>query len=91
VPTDIEILTSERLESARKLINDYNVFLRSRPDLPQGHIRKLSVGDRKKVADAFALERARPMLEELTGTERRRLEMAILTGKRGMRAKPKPS
>ena len=86
--TDIEKLTAERLASARKMLDDYLAFQRSRPDLPQGEFDTLSNGDLKKVTDAFALERARPTLEKLSGAERRRMEKAVLTGKLTVRTKP---
>ena len=88
--TDIEKLTSEGMESVRKLFDEYAAFQRSRPDLPQGEIGKLSRRDVKKIVDAFALEQARPTLDKLTGVERRKLEKAILTGKISVRIKSKP-
>jgi hypothetical protein len=76
--TDIEKLTAERMESVRKLLDDYAAFQRGRPDLPQGEIGKLSKHDLKELVDAFALEQARPTLERLSGADQQKYEKLIL-------------
>jgi hypothetical protein len=78
---------AEVMESVRKLFASYSAFQRTRPDLPQGEIVNLSKRDLKKVVDAYRLEKARPMLDKLNPTERRKMERAIRTGTITIRSK----
>jgi hypothetical protein len=63
-----------------RMVESYSAFQRTRPDLPQGDIWRLSKRDLKKVMVAFDLEKARPLLEKSTLKRRKRLERAIRTG-----------
>ena len=59
-------------EAVRKIFADYSTFQRSRADLPQGDITRLSKGDLTKVVQAHEIEQARKQGAEMVEIVERR-------------------
>jgi hypothetical protein len=62
----------EATETVRKIFADYSAFQRSRADLPQGDITRLSTADMTKVVQAHEIEQARKQGAEMVEIVERR-------------------